>query len=240
MPAPSRLPAWLRSPLFLAIVTAIAVALFVSAGNWQRGRLAQKEGMAAAWDRAQSMPAVPLPGGTVQWSDWLYRKVELRGTWLPEAQLLLDNRIRAGRTGFHVLTPMRLADSRVVMVNRGFVAALPRRDQLPAVAVPGGEQVVEGRVAMPPQRYLELGSGGAQGAVWQNLDTARMSHALGVSLLPIVVEAIGGPADGLARDWPRPDFGADTHRIYMGQWYAFAALAVILFAYFTLRRRVRR
>lgn len=237
--APSRVPGWLRSPLFLAVVTAAAVALFVSAGNWQRGRLAQKESMALAYDRAQSMPAVPLPSGPVTWSDWQYRKVDVRGAWLPDAQMLLDNRVHAGRTGFHVLTPLRLADGRVVLVNRGFVAALPRRDQLPAVPVPPGEQVVEGRVALPPGRYLELGNSGAQGPVWQNVDIARMSQALGMPLLPVIVEATGGAADGLARDWPRPDFGADKHRIYMGQWYAFAALAVILFAFFALRRRRR-
>lgn len=238
--AQSRVPAWLRSPLFLGMVTAAAVALFVSAGNWQRGRLAQKEHMALAYDRAQSLPAVPLPSAPVAWSDWLYRKVEVRGSWLPDAQMLLDNRVHAGRTGFHVLTPLRLADGRVVLVNRGFVAALPRRDQLPAVPIPAGEQVVEGRVALPPGRYLELGNNGAQGPLWQNVDTARMSQALGVPLLPVIVEATGEGAEGLARDWPRPDFGADKHRIYMGQWYAFAALAVALFAFFMLRSRMRR
>ena len=38
------------------------------------------------------------------------------------------------------------------------------------------------------------------------------------------------PADVLVRAWPEPDFGVDTHRIYMVQWLAFAALTVVFWA----------
>ena len=40
------------------------------------------------------------------------------------------------------------------------------------------------------------------------------------------------PDDGLLRDWPAPDFGIETHRIYMVQWYAFALLAAGLWLWF--------
>jgi len=38
------------------------------------------------------------------------------------------------------------------------------------------------------------------------------------------------------RQWPAPDAGVDTHRIYMWQWYAFALLAAVLWLGFALRR----
>jgi surfeit locus 1 family protein len=41
------------------------------------------------------------------------------------------------------------------------------------------------------------------------------------------------------REWPRPDAGVEKHLIYMVQWYAFAALAFGLWAWFTLIRRRR-
>ena len=47
-----------------------------------------------------------------------------------------------------------------------------------------------------------------------------------------------GGDDWLARDWPAPDFGIERHRIYMVQWYAFAALALGLWAWFVLRPRL--
>ena len=66
-----------------------------------------------------------------------------------------------------------------------------------------------------------------RGPIRQNLDPARFAAATGLAVLPVVVEATAAPIpdDGLVRAWPAPDFGVDTHRIYMVQWYAFALLA---------------
>jgi cytochrome oxidase assembly protein ShyY1 len=47
------------------------------------------------------------------------------------------------------------------------------------------------------------------------------------------------PDDGLVRAWPAPDFGIDTHRIYMVQWYAFALLATLLWLWFHRPRAAR-
>ena len=62
-------------------------------------------------------------------------------------------------------------------------------------------------------------------------------------MLPVVIEATSpaGPEDAaLALDRPAPDAGVDKHRIYMVQWYAFAALAAGLWLLFFVRRRRAR
>ena len=77
--------------------------------------------------------------------------------------------------------------------------------------------------------------------MWQNLDLARFTAVSGVDVVPIVIEATRAPMpdDGLARDWPPPDFGIEKHRIYMVQWYAFAALAIVLWLVHARRRAPR-
>jgi len=215
-----------------------AVALCIAAGNWQRGRLAQKEALAARLAAAEAAPVVPLPSGVVAWPDWRFRKVELAGRYDAARQILIDNKVHAGRAGYHVVTPLALSDGRAVLVNRGFGAGGATRAELPDAPPPGGEVRVRGRINLPPPDYVELSSAAPQGSVWQNLDPARFSAATGLAVLPIVVEATEGD-DALARDWPRPDTGAEKHRVYMVQWYAFAALAFGLWAWFTLIRRRR-
>jgi cytochrome oxidase assembly protein ShyY1 len=61
--------------------------------------------------------------------------------------------------------------------------------------------------------------------VWQVLDLARYRQQSGLPVADFVVQQAGGTDDGLVRDWPRPDAGADRHRAYALQWYALAALA---------------
>ena len=87
--------------------------------------------------------------------------------------------------------------------------------------------------------YFELKSAGNRGSLWQNLDIQRIAAATGLDLMPIVVEqaSAGAPTDGLIRDWPAPDLGADRNRGYMLQWYSFAALAVVL--WLALNWRIR-
>ncbi len=240
-PLPVRLPARRWRDALPTVATMVAVAVFVAAGNWQRGRMEAKEALRAQLDAARAMPAVALPD-VGAWDAWRYRPVRAEGTFDATRQFLVDNRVQAGRVGFHVVTPLVLADGRVVLVNRGWVAAGATRDLLPAVPPAAGPVVVTGRVALPTSGYVELAADDGAGTVRQNLDPARFAAATGVRVLPIVVEATApaAPEDvPLVRDWPLPDAGSDKHRIYMMQWYAFAALAAGLWLTFRLRRRGR-
>ena len=45
-----------------------------------------------------------------------------------------------------------------------------------------------------------------------------------------------GPADALARQWPRPDAGMDKHRGYALQWFSFAGIGLIVWVLLSLRR----
>jgi len=127
-----------------------------------------------------------------------------------------------------------------VLVDRGWVAAGARRSELPRASPPSGTVTVDGRVNVPPLRYLELRAESATGPVWQNLDIARIAAASGLSLLPYIVEQSGEPSDGLVRDWPAPDFGIEQHRSYMVQWYSFAVLGCALWLGLNWRVREKR
>jgi surfeit locus 1 family protein len=219
-------------------VTIAAVIVFVLAGNWQHRRMLEKEALRAQLDAASAAAPMALPAAVGDWTALRYRPLVLSGHYDAAHQVLIDNRVDAGRVGFHVITPLVLDDGRAVLVNRGFVAGGARREDVPAVPVPAGAQQVRGRVALP-DRYVELGAAAPVGAVWQNLDPARFAAATGVAVLPVIVEqdAGDGGADGLVRHWPAPDLGIDRHKIYMAQWYLFAALAAGLWLFFTFRRR---
>jgi surfeit locus 1 family protein len=219
------------------LATLVAVVVFVSAGNWQRARMDQKDAWGAQVAAAQAAPVVPLPAGVADWSAWRFRAVEVAGTFDAGHQFLLDNKVHQGRAGYQVVTPLRLQDGRTVLVNRGWVAAGRTRADVPVVAVPATPVVLRGRLNLPPQGYVELAPTAPERGVWQNLDPARFATVTGLAVLPVVIEATEGAGEGLVREWPRPDAGSDKHRIYMMQWYVFAALAAGLWGWFTFGRR---
>jgi cytochrome oxidase assembly protein ShyY1 len=216
------------------------VALTVALGNWQRHRAAEKQALAEQAEAAAAQAPLELSGAESDAAALLYRAVRATGEYDAAHQLLIDNKVHAGRPGFHVVAPLRLARSgRFVLVDRGWIAQAPRRSELPVVPPPPETVTVNGRANLPPLRYLELKRESAVGELWQNLDIARIAAATGLDLLPIVIEQsdAGAPRDGLVRDWPPPDFGIEAHRSYTLQWYSLAALAVVLWLSLNWRAR---
>jgi surfeit locus 1 family protein len=227
-------------PVLPTFVTLVAVALFVVAGNWQRARFEAKEALRAQIDSASAAMPVAMPANVDDWASWRFRPVIATGRFDPQHQILIDNRVHQGSVGFDVVTLLRLDDGRMALVNRGFVAGGPSRDALPNVPPPDGVVAVRGRINIAADHYFELSHETPTGSLWQHLEPRRYAAATGLPILPIVIESTA-PIAGetpLIRDWPAPDFGIERHRIYMVQWYTFAALALLLWAWFVLRPRL--
>jgi surfeit locus 1 family protein len=229
-----------RSRLLPALATAAAVVAFVGAGYWQQTRMHEKEALRAQFEAMNRLPPLPfaaLPAAT-DWRSLRYRPVVARGRFDAARQIFIDNRIHDGRVGYDVVAPLVLADGRVVLVDRGWIAQGRSRAELPSVTAPAGDVTVEGRIGVTGS-YVELERRNEAGALWQNLDPGRFAEATGVPVLPVVLEqtAPSSVPDGLVRERPAPDFGIEKHWIYMMQWYAFAALAIVLGLVLDRRRR---
>ena len=122
-----------------------------------------------------------------------YRPVAATGEYLPQQQILIDNKVQAGRAGYHVVTPLKLSDGRVVLVDRGWIAQHASRSELPGAPPPAGQVTVHGRLALAPAAYLELKPDSTAGPIRQNLDPARFAARRVFAVLPAIIEATAAP-----------------------------------------------
>ncbi|MGY6563382.1 MAG: SURF1 family protein [Halomonadaceae bacterium] len=193
----------------------VALGLFL--GLWQWERADDKREYLARLDAAPTLEA-PIdtpPEGT---------RLTLRGRYLEEQTLFLDNRTHQGQLGVAVLTPLRTEDGRLWLVQRGFLATGPTR-AAPEVETPMGEVVVAGR-------WQAAGSGtplfgpNREGSRLQRIELeaweADFAHAGWMHL------ERGG---GLLEPWWQPSVMPPSRHVgYAVQWWglALAALVVML------------
>lgn len=240
---------WRSWRFWLITVAAVAGLLTtLSLGRWQLDRAAEKEALHEALERERARPVLSQR----EWlqaarenQSLLHRPVDLKGVWLPQFNVYLDNRQMKGRPGFFVLTPLALSGEQgVVLVQRGWV---PRdfvdRNRLVEVPTPQGEVTVRARVAPVPAKLLELGSAGAaegSSRIRQNLDWDAFRQETGLPLLPGSMVQIDPAADGLLRDWFEPGAGTEKHHGYAFQWFGLAGLIALLYVWFQIVRRFYR
>jgi surfeit locus 1 family protein len=192
--------------------------------------------MQEAVERGLQAPPVVIGAAPVPAEEVAGRRIVAHGEFDATRTILLDNRVHRGRPGYEVVTPLRLGGgARLLLVNRGWVAAGRTRDEWPEVPTPAGPVTVHGVAVVPPQKVFALGDD-APGSRWQHLSLDRYAAFARIDVQPFVVQETSEADDGLVRDWPRPDLGADKHKAYALQWYAFALLTVILYVVLNLRR----
>lgn len=232
---------------WVLLAALVSASLTASLGFWQLRRAALKTQIQADIDAQQSLTRVGNAdlAQAERLDAWVHRSAELKGEWVPDATVYLDNRQMDGRQGFYVVTPLRLKnDGRWVLVQRGWA---PRdfldRTRVPNVPTPSGEVSVVGKIAAPPARVYELGQA-EEGAIRQNLalDDFARAHASTVlqGSLVQLAPVSGAVSDGLLRNWPQVASGVHKHHGYAFQWFGLSALIVVLYVWFQIISPIRR
>lgn len=226
-----------KPSLVTSFAAAAGIAACLALGNWQLGRAHEKEAMAARLDALGQEPAIMLPVDEVSAEQVLWRRVSVRGRFEPRYAVFLDNRVRDGVAGYHVIMPLAIdGGERYVLVNRGWIAGTRERARLPSVRTPAGLVEVSGLAVAPGRRFLELSTRVAEGQVWQNLTLERYRQAVPIALQPVLIQQQSPLDDGLIREWSPPDLGINTHYAYAFQWFALA-LAILVFYLFAHVKR---
>ena len=252
-------PSWERAPttllraavrprmLVLLVVLLVAAAGCARLGVWQLDRAVQRGEQVARHQSAAQQAARPEGIGDVLApqqsfrSELVGRTAQVTGTYEAGGQLLVSGRVLGGRTGFLVLTPLRVTNAAgtagwsgeapVLPVVRGWVADAAQADLL---AVPAGTMTVTG--------YLQVsegsGSKGAGGVPTGQTDAISSAELVNSWRGPIysgylvLAETDPQQSAGLVLLGP-PTLGTEgggtwnlQNLSYAVQWWLFAAFAV--------------
>ena len=227
-----------RAPAWAWLLTAAAVALFGTLCAWQLQRgLAKQAQLATLNDPAA--PAEPLSATSAAPQGLELRRVEATGRYLGDRQLLQDGQSLRQRPGYHVWSPLRLADGAMVLVNRGWIP-LDRTGF--DGAAPAGEITVRGFLRSLPEPGVRLGETPACApprafpAVVLYPTASELECLLGGDVLAGLLLLDAAAPGGFVREWTDFGFPPERHYGYAVQWLGLAVAAVVLFVLVNRKR----
>ncbi|MBV6322359.1 SURF1 family protein [Duganella violaceipulchra] len=234
-----------RFKLIPFVATVLVVALGIQLGNWQQRRAAQKIVLQTKLTQGNASAPVQLDGAPLAAEAVEFRRVSVTGEFVANWPLYLDNRPSAGRSGFYLLMPFKIAGTGMhVLVARGWLPRDPAdRARLPAYATPSGTVTLQGMARLDAGHVMELARTPTltPKAIVQNADPLQVARDSGLTMQPFVIEQTAaaqpsGDDAQMVRDWPAPALNVEKHQGYAFQWYALSAMAVIFFVVNGFRR----
>lgn len=232
-----------RSVLALFVLSLGALVLFsgfAALGTWQVYRRSWKLDLIARVAERVHTPAVAAPG-TSQWADVTavnseYRHVRVSGVFLNDSETLVQATTELG-AGYWVLTPLRLVDGSVVLINRGFVPPERRDRAAHGASDSASPATVTGLLRMTEPGGAFLRRNAPDANRWYSRDVQaiaaarRLSHVpagdflAGRSVIaPYFIDADAGAAG------PGPVGGLtvitfhNSHLVYSITWYTLALM----------------
>jgi surfeit locus 1 family protein len=230
----------------MSVGAVLLFGAFVSLGTWQVKRRAWKLDLIAHVEQRVHAPAVTVPPAS-EWPELTaanseYRHVRATGTFLNQSETLVQATTELG-AGFWVLTPLRLADASVVLINRGFVPPERRDPAAHGASEPTTPAAVTGLLRMTEPGGAFLRRNDASANRWYSRDVQAIARARGLSrAAPYFIDA-----DAAATSDNAPVGGLtviafhNSHLVYAITWYTLA-LMVAGGAWIVVReeRRLRR
>ena len=223
------------------VIVVILLPLFTGLGVWQLERAEQKRQLAAALETRRKLPVISLNQGLLDTNEREFRHISVDGRYLPDHTVLIEHRKHQGRSGFHVITPLRiLGTHQVVLINRGWI---PRENLTHAASLPtpSGVQRVSGEITLPQPPAIELDFTESTEVVpprWPYLTLDHFASWSGLELLPFAVLQSPGDKGGFLRQWPQPRISDAMHIGYAFQWFAFALIAFLIWLRLSLAKPI--
>lgn len=225
-------PLW----LFGHLLAVALVVLLASLGLWQLGRLDERrDHNALVLSRSEQLVPLPAEGWEKKAapSDLAFRRVRVRGSYLPGKEVLVRFRSNQGLPGYHVLTPMK-TERGTIIVNRGWVTLDMGKTWPDPKARPSeGEVEITGllRSSESGSRFLPSGPTADAPLSVGAVNVAGLERRLSVPLYPVYLELDQPESVSATTPFPAalpaPKLDDGPHLAYAAQWFFFAAGAAV-------------
>ena len=224
-----------RPRLAPTLFTIPVLLVCLGLGVWQLQRLEWQRGLIAEREAAVAAPPAQPPRTLVEARAMEFRPVIDDGVFLNDKEIFVGATGPRGGAGFHVLTPLREADGRVVFVNRGFIPSDRKDPSTRSAGQLTGSVHVSGLLRLPPEAKPNwfLPDNRPDLNYWFWVDIPAMAAAAHLSPADVAPFYIGADATPNPGGWPHggvtPLNLPNDHLQYAITWFSLATALVVIY-----------
>jgi len=226
------------------IITLIMLVVMVFLGFWQLHRYSFKKDLLSRHqkNRAQQLHS---------WHQFKeagqkeFFRIKVRGTYLNQKSVLLDNRRHKDKIGYEVITPLQvIGEKKLLLVNRGWISRGKSRNDLPKLEAIMGVQAVQGYINKPSSPRFMLGKNIENQHQWplrmQYLNFKQLALVIDKPIYPYVLRLAPNASSGFARQWVLVVSQPSRHLGYAIQWFLMSLALMVAYFYFSCHQSSRR
>jgi surfeit locus 1 family protein len=165
-----------KPKLIPTLFTIPALIVLFGLSIWQFQRLEWKENIIAEITEQSKVLPIALPK-LVQLPNMFYRKVIASGEFLHDHEIHMygGSRQFKGEPGYYILTPMKLRDEQIILINRGWVPERLKNSSKRPETLTTGEVEIIGTIMPTEQRNLYIHDNQKERNLWfyVNLNEVR-------------------------------------------------------------------
>ena len=227
--------------LLSTLITAVLLYTMVSLGFWQFDRAAFKDALQQKILERKNLTPVNFELLPESVEERRFYPVRFYGEYDAKHNILLDNKVLNGRVGYHLFTPVRLDDNKLLLVNRGFLQQGESRDNLPAIETPSGRILLQGLLDITPPSALVLAKNILQTKNWpvvlQYIDIDEIDKILGGQVYDMVLWLDQDQPGSLEYDLPVLNLNSAKNNGYAFQWFAMSLALSLIYIVVNTKRR---
>lgn len=208
-------------------------AFLCGLGTWQTVRLQWKEGLIAQLEQARAnemLTMQELPDSQEDYAPLRFRFAQISGVYLNKHELHMAARYHNGQLGYHLFTPLKLTDGRLLMVNRGWIPTFAKEQETRPETLAEGAQSLKVMIRTQTDRNKFTPINQPEDNIWFGRDVDEMASVTGLELLPITVDVVG---EQVRQVYPVPSTGEiklrNDHLSYAVTWFGIAIGWAVMF-----------
>lgn len=206
------------------ILVMLACSILCALGTWQLQRLSWKRELIATLEHKLATTPVDFTTLDAPLAAHEWTRVTVDGVYEAAGQATVAPRTLDGKVGVHVFAPLRMADGRRVMINRGFAA----QEQITTVATPEGRVELQGVVRKATRARFTPDNNPAAGQWYWPEASAMLGADGGVIDVYVQLDESDDKAGRLVPVAVTPDL-PNNHAQYAAFWFGMAGLCLLIF-----------